>query len=74
MDPFASSGADRDITCDALRLALVATHLRTVWHPGIIDAEVTMTSLDNAIRDITRRRRGTAKRCGWTMERSDRGL
>jgi hypothetical protein len=68
MDVSASSVADGDVTCDALRLALVATHLRTVWHAGVIDPETAMTRLDSAIRDIARRRYGTATGC------SNRGL
>jgi len=68
MDVSSSSMADGDVTRDALRLALVATQLRTVWHAGVIDAEMAMTRLDNAIREITRRRYGTATGC------SNRGL
>lgn len=68
MDVSASSVAGGDVICDALQLALVATHLRTVWHAGVIDTETATTNLGSAIRDITRRCYGTAVGC------SNRGL
>ena len=37
---------------DALHLALVATHLRVVWHAGAITAEGAMQLLDQAFREI----------------------
>ena len=40
------------VICDALRLALVATHLRVVWHARVITAESAMQLLDQAFREI----------------------
>ena len=37
---------------DALHLALVATHLRVVWHARAITAEGAMQLLDQAFREI----------------------
>jgi hypothetical protein len=40
------------VICDALHLALAATHLRVVWHAGAITAEGAMQLLDQAFREI----------------------
>ena len=40
------------VICDALDLALVATHLRVVWHARAITAESAMQLLDQAFREI----------------------
>ena len=40
------------VICDALHLALVATHLRVVWHARAITAEGAMQLLDRAFREI----------------------
>ena len=40
------------VICDALRLALVTTHLRMVWHARVITAERAMQLLDQAFREI----------------------
>jgi hypothetical protein len=47
-----SLAADRDITCHALQLALVATQLRSAWHAGVLDADTAMRSLDVAVREV----------------------
>jgi hypothetical protein len=40
------------VICDALHLALVATHLRVVWHARAITGEGAMQLLDQAFREI----------------------
>jgi hypothetical protein len=40
------------VICDALHLALVATHLRVVWHARAITAEGAIQLLDQAFRQI----------------------
>lgn len=40
------------VICEALHLALVATHLRVVWHARAITAEGAMQLLDQAFREI----------------------
>jgi hypothetical protein len=47
---------ERQITCRALQLALVATQLRTAWHAGAMDADTAMRSLDRAVRELCSRR------------------
>jgi hypothetical protein len=51
-----SPEADQNATYQAIRLALVAKHLQTVWHAGIIDADTAMRNLDSAILEIGGRR------------------
>jgi hypothetical protein len=43
---------DRDVTCHALQLALVATELRRAWHAGVMDADTAMRRLDLAVREV----------------------
>ena len=40
------------VICDALHLALVATHLRVVWHARAMTGEGAMQLLDQAFREI----------------------
>ena len=40
------------VICEALHLALVATHLRVAWHARAITAEGAMQLLDRAFREI----------------------
>ena len=40
------------VICEALHLALVATHLRVAWHARAITAEGAMQLLDQAFREI----------------------
>jgi hypothetical protein len=40
------------VICEALRLALVATHLRVAWHARVMTAEGAMQLLDQAFREI----------------------
>jgi hypothetical protein len=40
------------VICEALHLALVATHLRVAWHARAITAERAMQLLDQAFREI----------------------
>jgi hypothetical protein len=58
-DRPAASG-DEQVTCDALRLSLVATQLRVAWHAGAISADDAMEMLDRAFFEI--RARGTRNR------------
>lgn len=51
-----SPEADRTATSQAIRLWLIAKHLRTVWHAGVIDADTAMKNLDSAILEIGGRR------------------
>lgn len=44
--------ANRDLACDALLLALVASKLRTAWHAGVMDAESAMKRLDIFLLEI----------------------
>jgi hypothetical protein len=46
--------ADRDVLCDALLLALVASKVRTAWHAGVIDADTAMRRLDVFLSEICR--------------------
>ena len=41
------------VICAALRLALVATQMRILWHAGAITAERAMQLLDQASREQT---------------------
>jgi hypothetical protein len=50
-----SLAANRDITCDALELALVATQLRSAWHAGVLGADAAMMILDVAVREVCSR-------------------
>jgi hypothetical protein len=43
---------DRDVFCDALLLALVASKVRTAWHAGVFDAETAMRRLDVFLSEI----------------------
>jgi hypothetical protein len=52
------STCDHDITCQALELALVATHMRVAWHAGLINAETAMSCVDRAVNEILRSRVG----------------
>jgi hypothetical protein len=47
-----TTARDEQVTCDALRLALVATELRVAWHAGAISAERAMEMLDRASCEI----------------------
>jgi hypothetical protein len=40
------------VICQALHLALVATHLRVVWHARAITAERAMQLLDQTFGEI----------------------
>jgi hypothetical protein len=44
--------AHRDVFCDALLLALVASKVRTAWHAGVIDADTAMRRLDVFLSEI----------------------
>ena len=51
-DTSTSLAGNRDITCDALELALVATQLRSAWHAGVLSADMAMRILDVAVREV----------------------
>jgi hypothetical protein len=51
-DTPASPATDRDITCQAFQLALVATQLRSAWHAGVLGADAAMKILDVAVREV----------------------
>jgi hypothetical protein len=46
------ASAERDVLCDALLLALVASKVRTAWHAGILDADAAMRRLDVFLSEI----------------------
>ena len=52
---------DQDITCQALELALVATHIRVAWHAGLMSADTAIRCLDRAVHEILRSRVGRAR-------------
>ena len=50
-DRINSSSSEKTI-CDALRIALVVTQLRMVWHAGAVSGEEAMELLDQAFSEI----------------------
>jgi len=52
-----AGAASEDVVCDALILSLSVLRLHLEWHAGVLDADGAMAALDEALDDVSARRR-----------------